>query len=303
MMDAFQVRIFLPDRLAAESGAIDRMKRAAASLPFPRGKWSDIKQRGEFRGAGVFVVCGHPEDAPEGVANVALGTACEDICAAIDQQTGRLASWVIGVAVLLPRGQLSSTQLRWLEYALVEHADRSGGCYVGCKRPLIEPVLRPHEKACVRAILQKLLKLQVFPGTSVFKMARTLFPDARDSAASEDIHRDTIVVPAHADGFKAVFLGENAWYSIRIAQGMLQRIRYIAAYQTAPIGAITHFARIARIEPHGRQKGRYRLVFAGPAIPIGPIPFGNAPPGSMQGPRYTSFLKLQKAKTLLELLK
>jgi hypothetical protein len=35
---------------------------------------------------------------------------------------------------------------------------------------------------------------------------------------------------------------------------------------------------------------------------ITPIPFGNAPSGSMQGPRYTTHEKLLKAKTLLELM-
>jgi hypothetical protein len=83
---------------------------------------------------------------------------------------------------------------------------------------------------------------------------------------------------------------------------MLDKIRYIAVYQTAPVGAITHYAEVDRIEPYG-EEGKYRLIFTAKAIPIGPIYYGDAPKGSMQGPRYTTFTKLKAAKTLSDLLK
>jgi hypothetical protein len=46
----------------------------------------------------------------------------------------------------------------------------------------------------------------------------------------------------------------------------------------------------------------YKLVFSEPARPIGPIPFGDAPSGTMQGPRYTSFERLKTAKKVTELV-
>lgn len=82
---------------------------------------------------------------------------------------------------------------------------------------------------------------------------------------------------------------------------MLEKIRYIAGYQTAPVGAITHYAEVSRIEPYG-DEGKYKVIFNGKAQPIGPIPFANAPQGFMQGPRYTTFEKLKSAKKLPDLL-
>jgi len=65
---------------------------------------------------------------------------------------------------------------------------------------------------------------------------------------------DTVIVPAQQEGFEELFLGENAWHAIRISGGMLQKIKYIAAYQTRPVSAITHLAPVERIEPSfGRQ--------------------------------------------------
>ena len=79
---------------------------------------------------------------------------------------------------------------------------------------------------------------------------------------------------------------------------MLPRIKYIAAYQTAPVSAITHYAPVERIEPYG-DGGKYRLIFAKPAEVLPqPIPFGDAPQGSMQGLRYTSLERLLVAKGL-----
>ena len=112
---------------------------------------------------------------------------------------------------------------------------------------------------------------------------------------------DTIIVPAKKDGFDKVFIGENAWYAIRISGGMLHGLKYIAAYQSAPLSAITHVAPISRIEPYG-EEGKYKVIFSEPAKPIGPIPFGEAPSGSMQGPRYTSYEKLLAAKSLTDLM-
>jgi len=81
---------------------------------------------------------------------------------------------------------------------------------------------------------------------------------------------------------------------------MLDKIKYVAAYQTQPVSAVTYFAPVERIESHGEQ-GKYKPVFAEKAARIGPIPLGNAPPATMQGPRYTTFVRLQSAKSLTDL--
>ena len=107
-------------------------------------------------------------------------------------------------------------------------------------------------------------------------------------------------MPAQQDGFESVFLGQNCWYAIRIAGGMLDKIKFIAAYQTNPVSAITHYAPVSQIEPYG-ESGKYKLGFSEKAKPIGPITFGDAPTGSMQGPRYTTIDRLRKAKTLSDL--
>ena len=113
---------------------------------------------------------------------------------------------------------------------------------------------------------------------------------------------DTIVVPAQEEGFRETFIGENRWYKIRIHSSMIPRIKYIAAYQVAPVSAITHVAAVRNIELWP-DSSKYVLNFSEPAKPIGPIKLVPKPNGTVkapQAPRYTSFERLMKAKNLDE---
>lgn len=109
---------------------------------------------------------------------------------------------------------------------------------------------------------------------------------------------DTIVVPAREDGFNEVFLGENCWYSIRMSSSMIDRVKYIAAYQTAPVSAITHYAEVSKIERY-ENTNKYIVYFKDKAIKIQDIKLPKDNPSlAPQAPRYTSYSKMIKAKDL-----
>ena len=111
---------------------------------------------------------------------------------------------------------------------------------------------------------------------------------------------DTIVVPAQEDGFQEVFVGENRCYAIRMHASMIPRIKYIAAYQVAPVSAITYWASVKNIEPW-QNTGKFVVNFAEPAKEVSPIPLvPKSRVKALQNTRYTSFDRLQKAKTLDE---
>lgn len=98
---------------------------------------------------------------------------------------------------------------------------------------------------------------------------------------------DTIVVPAREDGFNDVFTGENAWYAIRLNASMIPKIKYIAAYQVAPISAITHIAEVKNIE-QWRDTNKYILHFTEKAEEIKAVKLGKKKGKAPQSPRYTS---------------
>jgi hypothetical protein len=109
---------------------------------------------------------------------------------------------------------------------------------------------------------------------------------------------DTIVVPAREDGFKEVFIDKNCWYSIRINSSMIPKVKYIAAYQVAPVSAITHIAEVKSIEQY-QDTNKYIVYFTGPAEKVGPVPLkGNGKGKAPQAPRYSSRTRILSAKEL-----
>ena len=111
---------------------------------------------------------------------------------------------------------------------------------------------------------------------------------------------DTIIVSAKEESFYSVFLGEWCWYPIRIGAEKLTSLKWIAVYQTAPISAITHFAKIEQIVDY-KETGRYKIVFEEPEELDNQIALGQNRSKTLQGQRYTTLEKLKKAKEIEDL--
>ena len=118
------------------------------------------------------------------------------------------------------------------------------------------------------------------------------------NVSPEDI--DTIVVPAQEEGFQSAFIESNAWWQIRISVSMLDKIKYIAAYRTAPVSAITHVAEVDRIERY-KDTNKYILYFKESAKAIPHIELDKDKKGvAPQASRYTSYARLMSATKLSE---
>lgn len=112
---------------------------------------------------------------------------------------------------------------------------------------------------------------------------------------------DTVVVPAQEEGFQETFIGENRWHHIRISAAMIPQIKWLATYRVAPISAITHLAKVAKIQPY-KDTGKYELIFDGPAEKL-PKPIelvSKSTVKALQAPRYTARHRLIQAKDLNE---
>ena len=200
-------------------------------------------------------------------------------------------------------GQLNRAHLTWLEYALVTQADKTKRCKLDNGNMPQEPTLSEAEKADTQAFLQEVLQILPLVGLRMFEVPRAV--ELSETAATIDDcegQRDMVVVPAQPENFKRLFLGEDCWHSIKISGGMIDRIKYIAGYQTSPVSAVTHYAPVSRIEPYG-DGSKYKLIFAEKATSVPSIiEFGDAPPAIMMGPCYARFSRLKTAKKLTDLL-
>ena len=123
-----------------------------------------------------------------------------------------------------------------------------------------------------------------------------------DLASDEDVDElDTIVVPAREDGFVEEFVNNNRWFAIRIASAMLDKIKYIAAYQVAPVSGITHIAEVERIEKYN-DTNKYIVYFKfDTTVKIDKIGLGAKKGLAPQAPRYSAYKTIMRAKTLDDL--
>ena len=116
---------------------------------------------------------------------------------------------------------------------------------------------------------------------------------------------DTIVLPAHQDGFIDVFLGENKWYPIRASDYKIKKMRYIAIYVGTPVSAITHYGKIKNDGLiFDERTERYTVLLDGPAKPLPHrIPLGNINAAATRSPRYVKLDTLLGADTYEDLTK
>ncbi|WP_343209398.1 hypothetical protein [Anaerolentibacter hominis] len=120
-----------------------------------------------------------------------------------------------------------------------------------------------------------------------------------DLPAAEDADElDTIVVPAREEGFNEEFLKNDRWFAIRISSAMIDKIKYIAAYQVAPVSGITYIAEVDRIMKY-KDTNKYMVLFKhGSLKKINKIGLGSKKGQAPQAPRYTSYNTIAAAKSL-----
>ena len=303
MADPFTIRIFVPDGDPEGIRLISRMNWTGLGLVFRRSDWSKVRQRSEMQSAGTYLLIGRPnedDDRP----TLYIGQA-DGISSRIDSHHKDKDFWDWAAVFVSTSDGLNRAHITWLEYALIKRATETGRCHLDNGNAPQEPRLTEAEKADTQGFMKEILQILPLVGLQVFEFPKAVAvqraTDPLVGPVTSGQKRDTIIVPAQKEGFEKVFLGEDSWYAIRISGGMLDKIKYIAAYQTQPISAITHYAPVSRIEPYG-EDGKYKLVFSEHAKSIGPIHLGDAHPTTMQSSRYTSFARLQKAEKLTDVL-
>jgi hypothetical protein len=304
--EPYTIRIFVPDGNPEGMRIIDRMNWTGLGIAFPREDWPKVKQRAEFGRPGVYILIGRVTD--DDLPTIYIGQG-DVLRARLDNHFVNKDFWSSAVIFVssASSGGLNRAHATWLEYALIQQARKVDQSHIENSTEPQAPQLSEAERADTQAFLREMLQILPLIGLTCFEKPKTVSAPMQTgvgtvapTTADDSDEPDTIVVPAQHEGFEKVFLGENAWRAIRISGGMIPKIKYIAAYQTQPVSAITHLAPVARIEPYG-DNGKYQLVFSEPAKPIGPIPYGSTPSGAMQGPRYTTHSKLQTAKSVSDI--
>jgi len=309
MADPFELKIFFPQGDPNGVRTIKTVLRTGQALFFPRDKWAEAKKQEECQRLGVYILGGHKdlEDGSEDdLPTIYIGQS-SDLRKRIDQHDAGKDFWDWGIIFSSSGDDLNKAHADWLEQAMIKRASDIGQAHVLNAIQPNETKLAQADRANMETFLRDMLQILPLVGVQAFQKPAVIKPRAEPAKkpvgklTANDELCDMVIVPAKEEGFNRVFLGENRWRALRISRKYLNRIKYICAYQTSPISAVTHWAEVEKIEPYG-DKGKYQLFFKGRAEKMGePLKYENLPQGFMQGPRYTNFEIFKKAKSLKEL--
>ncbi len=275
---------------------IDKSNWSGFGVVFPKERFHVLKNEPGFNQAGVYILVGNAAEE-----TIYIGEA-DPVGERLKNHVANKEGWNWGLYFIDRNHKIGKTEVQFLESALVARAKKLNQAIVLNKNNPTEPTMSGAGKAAAYAFLDDILLVLPMLGINAFglgkgsdDMGTTLQPEPVQPNKVDSF--DTIVVPAREDGFNKVFLGEDCWYAIRLNAKQIPNIKYVVGYQVAPVAAITHIAKVLKIEPYGGE-GKYILRFDGPAVKIGPIP---RPPDSgiyLQGPRYAMRAKVLSAKKL-----
>lgn len=294
MTNPFTIRIYVPEGDPDGLRIIDRQSSPSKFFAFPRNKWDQIKNRPELTGAGIYILSGYSKPEDE-LPTIYIGQA-DTVKNRIEQHIKNKDFWDKAV-IFVSDNKINSTHAKWLEHKLIDRVLEANRSIVENGNSPQEPTISEAEQAEMQVFLAEIYQTLPLVGLRAFEVPRAVIEPINEKTKET---KNTIVVPAQEEGFKRVFLGENSWYAIRISGGMLDNIKYIASYQSAPISAITYYAEVKSIEPYG-EEGKYKLIFTDKAKKLEKDIKFDLPQGAMQGPRYTDISKLLKASKMSEL--
>jgi len=302
MLSPYTLRIFLAEGDPEGLRIVERVGWTGRGLVIPRDRWAGVKSRPELDQAGVYLLVGEEEDEIGQDRVVLYIGQTEALRSRVDNHDSKKDYWTRVILFVSNSKSLNRAHVTWLEWALINRIKGNDGVRLANGNAPTEPNLDEFEKADTSAFLSDMLSILPIVGLRAFETANIIKPvPASFPKSKEKMMIDTVVVPAQPEGFKTAYMGEHAWWAIRIAQPKLEMIKWVAAYQVSPISQITHIAEVDRIEPFG-DSGKYKIFFKGPPTALEvPVPYGSAPSGVMQAPRYTTREKVMTAKSVLDI--
>lgn len=275
-------------------------------ITFPRSMVKEVKSHVTESTNGVYILWSKE------LKNYSIYVGKSDnIISRIQQHVEGKDFWTNALIMISSNNLLNAAHVGWIEANLVQKIKELSGHKVLNGNQPSDPKLNLQDKTLAATFLNRLEEMLPIIGLPLFHQAddveaSSIQENSEEKMSSANDKIDTLIVPTgkSGEGFEEVFLNEKAWYYLRISSDKLEKFKYIAAYQPAPVSAVTHIANIEKFVEVFNEKGqsRQKAIFKEEAIEIEPIPFGTARGGSMQGPRYVVREQLMKCDDLGKLL-
>jgi hypothetical protein len=276
---------------------VDKSNWSGRGVVFTKELVSHLKHEPGISQAGLYILVGNAAEE-----TIYIGEA-DPVGDRLKNHVANKDGWVWGVYFFDMNHKIGKTEVQYLESSLIALAKQHNRAILLNKNNPTEPTMSPVAKATAQSFLADMLLILPMLGINAFtattqKMVDVVHPLFNGNSDSFD----TIVLPARSEGFLEEFVGNNCWYAVRINAKHIPKLKYVAAYQVAPIAAITHLAEIKEIVPY-QDTGKYKINFVRKAEEITPIQRLPNSEINMQSIRYALKESILKAKSLDEIWK
>jgi hypothetical protein len=278
------------------------------ALCIPRDDLGDIQKYKELDGPCLYFL----------VAQVGSGKAPRVYVGEADGFRERIKShvatkpwWTSLVVFFSTDESLTKTGIQYLESSCVALLRAAGWCQLENGNAPELPSIPKEDVGGLELFRRNLTVIMPVLGYNLFAAA-----PASASSKEGAVERpepvpgknfDTIVCPARDEGFESAFMGQRAWWALRIRETNLPKIRYIAIYRVAPTSAITHYGEVDRIEPYtgsDEPEGKYKIFLKGGAVELErPVGLGKNVNLKPQGIKYACLGDILRATTLEDVFK
>ena len=293
-MQPFSITLFATTGDPEGIRHVNKSNWSGCGVVFTKELSGSLKQEPGISKAGLYILVGNAAEE-----TIYIGEA-DPVGDRLKNHVANKDGWVWGVYFFDVNNTIGKTEVQFLEATLVALAKKYDRAILLNKNNPSEPMMAPGAKAAAQAFLADMLLILPMLGINAFTPSKPGNPQDLVQPVGPDSDKfDTIVVPARDEGFQKRFIEEHCWFAVRINAMHLKKLKYIAAYQVAPVGAITHIAQIESIELYN-DTGKYMIKFSSEATPITPIPRLQDSVVNMQSSRYALREKLLSAKNLDE---
>ena len=294
------IQIFLKDSNPNGVKIAELSVSTAKVYVIPRDQLSFVNSRNELNSPSLYMLFDDER------TSVYIGE-CENFVQRIKSHEINKDFWQWVVVVISSNSSLDKADVKFLESYAVTKAIEVGRFEVQNKTNPNQNNLHEFKQ---ETILNFFDDVELLISTLGFN----LFEPLKDDAEIEEIQTkiikevtgtrkfNTIVCPSTGEGLQKAFKDKNAWWAVRIGQSNIDKLKYIALYESSPISAIRYYAKITKIEPYESKPSRYIIHHDGNIIKLeNPVMLGDTPQLALYGSRYFLLEDILSSKTLAEL--
>jgi uncharacterized protein DUF4357 len=194
---AFTIKILVPEGIPDGLRIIEKSNWIGLCVICPRARYSHVKSREEFSRSGVYILVGYSGDDDRPTLYIGEG---ETIRPRLDSHHEHKDFWQQAIIFTTKGDALNKAQVRYLEAALVELADRNRRCQLDNANAPSQPGLSEADEAEIAGYLDEMLSLMPIIGIDAFdRVPHVHSADHAAPAESPDIPAAAVSKPPAID--------------------------------------------------------------------------------------------------------